>query len=38
MMTIINEGYQPMETEEEEVMCAGICTEEPGDNCWLKLD
>ena len=35
-MEIIVKGTLP---EEESVNApAGMCTEEPGDNCWLHLD
>ena len=33
-MEIINNGCRP----EDVVLDAGMCTEEPGDNCWLHLD
>ena len=33
-MEIINNGCRP----EDVVLDAGICTEEPEDNCWLHLD
>ena len=35
-MEVVNEGRTPQETEVVEV--PGICTQEPGDNCWLQLD
>lgn len=39
-MKIIIEGNNPAEQRVEETIAAeaGICTEEPGDNCWLQLD
>jgi len=39
-MTIIVEGQNPAEQNAEELVAgeAGICTEQPGDNCWLQLD
>ncbi len=33
-MEVINSGYRPEET----ILNAGMCTQEPGDNCWLHLD
>lgn len=37
-MKVIKEGIQTDDTLREEAMSVGICTEEPGDNCWLQLD
>lgn len=31
---VINNGSRP----EEAVLSTGMCTQEPGDNCWLHLD
>ena len=31
---VINNGSRP----EEVPLNAGMCTQEPGDNCWLQLD
>lgn len=33
-MEVLNSGYRP----DEIILNAGMCTEEPGDNCWLQLD
>ena len=35
-MEVIVKGVKPEESCKDAV--AGICTQEPGDNCWLKLD
>lgn len=35
-MELLHEGLLPQEDPDR--MEAGICTEEPGDNCWLQLD
>ena len=33
-MEIINNGCRP----DEVTLDAGMCTQQPGDNCWLHLD
>lgn len=33
-MEVINKGTLPNEV----TLQAGVCTQEPGDNCWLHLD
>ena len=35
-MEVITKGYLSVSFDKS--LQAGACTEEPGDNCWLKLD